>query len=323
MRLRGFEFGRDYPAVIALWQAAGPGIQWKFWPWPKSLGREAGVVRSIFTRLLLAVCLASAAGTVAVSGVAQASALPDAATVVDVPILMYHHIGNPIGHWSDYQFYVSLPAFDAQMAYLADDGFTPVSLEQVLAALQGYAPLPARPVAITFDDGNQDNFDLALPVLEKYHLTATFLIVTGWVDHPGHLTWDEIATMQQAGMHFGAHTISHPYLPFLSESLADTEISGSKAALEAHLGRPVTVFAFPYGHAAPLTTRLVQAAGFGLALGTSPFHPDHTLAERFYLTRYGVYRWTSLGSFERHVPAPDLPVYSQAAPRAHWHPHDF
>ena len=222
---------------------------------------------------------------------------------------MYHHIGNPVGHWADYQFYVSLTAFDDQMAYLADDGFTPVSLEQVLAALQGDAPLPAHPVAITFDDGNQDNFELALPVLEKYHLAATFLIVTGWVGTPGHLTWDEIAAMQQAGMHFGAHTVSHPYLPFLSQSMADTEIRASKAALEAHLGQPVTVFAFPFGHTAPLTTRLVQAAGFGLALGTSPFHLDHTLAERFFLTRYGVYRWTSLSSFERHVPTPDLANY--------------
>jgi peptidoglycan/xylan/chitin deacetylase (PgdA/CDA1 family) len=267
------------------------------------------VVRLNFARLLLAVGLASAATVVGVSGVAQASAPPDSAPVVRVPILMYHHIGNPVGHWADYQFYVSLTAFDAQMAYLADDGFTPVSLEQVLAALQGDAPLPAHPVAITFDDGNQDNFELALPVLEKYHLAATFLIVTGWVGTPGHLTWDEIAAMQQAGMHFGAHTVSHPYLPFLSQSMADTEIRASKAALEAHLGQPVTVFAFPFGHTAPLTTRLVQAAGFGLALGTSPFHLDHTLAERFFLTRYGVYRWTSLSSFERHVPAPDLANY--------------
>jgi len=267
------------------------------------LERKPKVVRSNFARLLLAICLASTVGLGSFSGVSQASPPPDTPPVVRVPILMYHHIGNPVGNLADYQYYVSLTAFDEQMSYLADDAFTPVSLEQVQAALAGRAPLPPHPVAITFDDGDQDNFDLAVPVLEKYHLTATFLIVTGWVGTPEHLTWDEIATMQQAGMYFGAHTVTHPYLPFLTRSAADSEIQDSRATLEAHLGRPVAVFAFPYGHTSPGVTRLVQAAGFDLALGTSPFRLDHTASERFYLTRYGVYRWTSLGAFERHVPA--------------------
>ena len=195
------------------------------------------------------------------------------------------------------------------MAYLAEDGFTPVSLDQVLAALRGEAPLPRHPVAITFDDGNQDNYDLALPALEKYHLTATFFIVTGWVGQPGHLTWDEIAAMQRAGMFFGAHTVSHPYLPFLTQSKAEAEISVSKSVLEAHLGQPVQVFAFPYGHASPAVTREVQLAGFGLALGTSPYRLDHTLSDRFYLTRYGVYHWTSLRSFERRLSTRMTPNY--------------
>jgi peptidoglycan/xylan/chitin deacetylase (PgdA/CDA1 family) len=252
--------------------------------------------------LALTAWLAASAG--AVQAAPQAGVPPTGGPGVSVPVLMYHHIGNPVGRWPDSQFYVSPAAFDEQMAYLADDGFTSVSLEQVLLALDGDMPLPAQPVAITFDDGNQDNYDLALPVLEKYHLSATFLIVTGWVGKPGHLTWNEIASMQQAGMHFGAHTVSHPYLPFLPRSLADWEIRASKADLEAHLGQPVLVFAYPFGHTSPVIARLVQLAGFGMALGTRPYHLAHTLAERFFLTRYGVYSWTSLSSFERHIPAP-------------------
>src|SRR5260370_8944498 len=141
------------------------------WRWARNLERKTAVLPSNVVRLVLAVSLASASSVFAVSGAAQASAPPSVAPVVRVPILMYHHIGNPVGHLAENQYYVSLPAFEAQMAYLADDGFTPVSLEQVLAALQRNAPLPAHPVAITFDDGNQDTFDLALAVLEKYHLS--------------------------------------------------------------------------------------------------------------------------------------------------------
>ena len=273
------------------------------------------MLRRLFARLLLAASLAVTVGALAVSGAAQASSLPPmalppvepATPVVSVPVLMYHHIGSPIGHLADFGYYVPLSAFQAQMAYLADAGFTAVSLDQVLAALQGQAPLPPHPVAITFDDGNQDNYGLALPVLEAYHLTATFFIVTGWVGTPGHLTWPEIAAMQQAGMYFGAHTVSHPYLPFLSTAQARTEIWDSKSVLETHLGQWVQIFAYPYGHTSPMVTALVQSAGFRLALGTSPYSLDHTLAERFYLTRYGVYRWTSLGAFERRLPPPIWP----------------
>jgi len=271
------------------------------------------MIRAHLARLALASCLALVTGLLALTGVALADPPgPAAASVptgslpaptVTVPVLMYHHIGNPLGHLSEFEYYVTLPAFDAQMEYLSEDGFTPVSLDQVLAAMEGLTPLPPHPVAITFDDGNQDNYDLALPVLEKYHLTATFLIVTGWVGKPGHLTWDEIGAMQQAGMFFGAHTVSHPYLPFLPTSLANSEIMNSKNALESRLGQAVQVFAYPYGHASPTITRLVETDGFGLALGTSPYRIDHTLAERFYLTRYGVYAWTSLRSFERQVPS--------------------
>jgi peptidoglycan/xylan/chitin deacetylase (PgdA/CDA1 family) len=260
-----------------------------------------------FVRALVAACLAIAVSL-------GASAAQAAAPVVSVPILMYHHIGNPVGHSTDNQFYVSVTSFDAQMAYLADNGFTPVSLEQILAAMQGQDQLPAQSVAVTFDDGNQDNYDLAFPVLEKHHLSATFLIVTGWVGRPGHLTWDEIATMQRTGMRFGAHTVTHPYLPFLPLAMAAREINYSKAVLEAHLGQPVLVFAYPYGHVSPSIMRLVQAAGFGVALGTSPFRLQHTLADRFFLTRLGVYNWTSLRSFEAHLPVPPVP---SSAPYGH------
>ncbi len=255
-----------------------------------------------------ALCLRAISGP-ALAGSSPRVAPPPVGPTVSVPVLMYHHIGQPFGPPTDFPYFVSVSAFEAQMAYLAEDGFSPVSLDQVLAALQGGAPLPRHPVAITFDDSNQDNYSLALPLLEKYHLTATFFIVTGWVGRPGRLTWDEIATMQQAGMFFGAHTVSHPYLPFLPAPLADTEIRDSQAVLEAHLGHPVQVFAYPYGHTSPTVTRLVQAVGFGLALGTSPYRLDHTMADRFYLTRYGIYRWTSQRSFERHLPPRHAPDY--------------
>jgi peptidoglycan/xylan/chitin deacetylase (PgdA/CDA1 family) len=219
---------------------------------------------------------------------------------VTVPILMYHHIGDSplekpgaIGARYD----ISTADFDAQMAYLAQQGYTPVSVEQIARALDSGPPLPQRPIAITFDDANQDNFDNAFPILRKYHLFGTFFVVTRWVGTPGHLTWDEIATMQRAGMRFGAHSLTHPWLTRLRAADAQREMADSKAALELHLGVPVKVFAYPYGGSSPAVMKMAQSVGFVAALGTSPPRLKHTSAQRFYLTRLGIYRGVTLKSF--------------------------
>lgn len=286
MRLREFELERDYPAVLALWQTAGPGIHVSPSDSETEIRKKLERDPDLFL-LAASLALADWLGGGARSALA---ATPAAATppAVEVPVLMYHHIGQPIGHASEDQYFVPLAAFEAQMAYLATSGFNAVSLEQVLGALQGKMTLPAQPVVVTFDDANQDNYDLALPVLEKYHLSATFLIVTGWVGKAGKLTWDEIADMQRAGMHFGAHTVSHPYLPNLPLEAAAREINTSKTDLEAHLGQPVVVFAYPYGHASPSITRL------------------------------GVYSWTSLSYFKSHLPAPAVSPVPAIDVGANW-----
>jgi len=241
--------------------------------------------RSLLAILIIALSL---------GGVSPVRAAPPSVTV---PILMYHHIGLTSLGMPEAQYYVPVTAFEAQMAYLAQQGFSPVSIDQIANALQVGMSLPPRPVALTFDDADQDNFDNAFPVLLKYHLFATFFIVTGWVGTPGHLTWDEIALMQKAGMLFGAHTLTHPYLTQLSAAAAQAEIVASKSELEARLGQAVTVFAYPYGRAFPAITRMVEAAGFVAALGTSPARLTQTSAELFYLTRFGVYRWTTFERF--------------------------
>jgi peptidoglycan/xylan/chitin deacetylase (PgdA/CDA1 family) len=68
--------------------------------------------------------------------------------------------------------------------------------------------------------------------------------------HPEHhlaLTWDQVQEMHRSGIDFGAHTVSHPFLPSLSPDRLTAEVLGSKEAIEKHLGKPVTAFAYPYG----------------------------------------------------------------------------
>src|SRR3989304_4091224 len=90
---------------------------------------------------------------------------------LDVPILIYHQVGSYPGRYN-----VPRQVFEAQMAYLAQNGYTSVSIDQIAAALRGQSGLPPCPVAITFDDGYTSVYSNALPILQQYGLRATFYI---------------------------------------------------------------------------------------------------------------------------------------------------
>src|SRR5690349_19057397 len=97
-----------------------------------------------------------------------------------VPILMYHQVTpQPLDCLRKYS--VSVRSFAAQMAWLALAKYTPVTLDQLLDQRAGRGALPLRPVLITFDDGFQDVFEYAVPILQQRGFTATFYLVAGLV----------------------------------------------------------------------------------------------------------------------------------------------
>ncbi len=68
-----------------------------------------------------------------------------------------------------------------------------VDLREALAALTTGRPLPPRAVAITFDDGYRDQLELAVPMLERLGLPATFFLVPGLLDRTVPAWWEELA----------------------------------------------------------------------------------------------------------------------------------
>jgi peptidoglycan/xylan/chitin deacetylase (PgdA/CDA1 family) len=193
---------------------------------------------------------------------------------VRVPILMYHRIG-PLT--------ASLPAmtraltvdprsFAAQMRWLARHGYHAITQEQLFGALEHGAPLPHRPVMITFDDGYRDVLWNAAPVLARLHFAATSYVITGRISgaDPSFLTWPQLHVLERLRVEVGSHTVHHVQLPSVSDATALVELTASRRALEAHLGHPVQWFSYPAGRESPHAVRLVARTGYVLAVTTQP-----------------------------------------------------
>jgi peptidoglycan/xylan/chitin deacetylase (PgdA/CDA1 family) len=196
---------------------------------------------------------------------AEAEARPalPAPRAVEIPILVYHHV---VPGRSASVLFVPPETFEQQLKYLQDNGYRAISFGDLADCLEYGAPLPERPVILSFDDGWENQFTYAFPLLRKYGFTATFYVVTGYLDHQNFMTVDQLKTMIAAGMTIGDHSRTHPALPSIgnSQRLKD-EIAGSKSWLEERLGVAIDTFAYPYGSYTAAVAATVKAAGYRTA----------------------------------------------------------
>jgi peptidoglycan/xylan/chitin deacetylase (PgdA/CDA1 family) len=189
---------------------------------------------------------------------------------VRVPILMYHYVSVPPPDADKYRLDLSVTPqnFDLQMEYLAIEGYTPIRVSDLAEYLSGGAPLPPKPIILTFDDGYIDNYQFAFPILKKYKFVATFSVITDYIDgkKPGYMTWNNLEEMTMEGMEIGSHTLDHPDLYRKSRAFQMTELANSKATIEAHLGETVTTFCYPAGHYDATTIDVLRQTGYTAAL---------------------------------------------------------
>jgi peptidoglycan/xylan/chitin deacetylase (PgdA/CDA1 family) len=214
----------------------------------------------------IALVLACAAGLLSSSGSPRAAFANKASA--QVPILMYHHIATPADPKDvrAIRLNVAPEQFAAQLAYLDQAGYTAISLDDLEAAMSG-AALPARPMILTFDDGYQDFYANAYPLLRRYHDKATIYIITGRVGKPGYLTWAELAELAASPLiTIGAHTRSHPQLAKHSPTRVRDELDGSKADLESHLHLVVHHLAYPSGSYNKQTIEQARLSGYTTAV---------------------------------------------------------
>lgn len=173
-----------------------------------------------------------------------------------LPVLMYHSIsGDPETGRSPYYKVCTAPRhFAEQMCWLADHGYRGVTLESGLSWLKSPTPASDRqPVVITFDDGFQDFYTAAFPILQRHRFSATMYLPTIFIGEETRqfqsrdcLTWSEVHELFKAGVEFGSHTVNHRKLVEMDWPEIEEELRESKAAIERRIGTDVRSFAYPY-----------------------------------------------------------------------------
>jgi peptidoglycan/xylan/chitin deacetylase (PgdA/CDA1 family) len=186
---------------------------------------------------------------------------------VHVPVLTYHRV-HTMPAVGQLDLIVDPANFAAELKALHDGGYQTVSQTQLFRALYEGKALPPKPVLISVDDGYVDDVRTILPDLERWHMVATFFVITGRMTEPGFLTASQIRELDRAGMDVGDHTAHHVDLRLLTPSQLQAETAGSRKTLEAVLGHPVYFFAYPFGYFNDQVVQAVRDAGFTMAYTT-------------------------------------------------------
>lgn len=218
---------------------------------------------------------------------APAGAVPEQG--VRMPILMYHSIVNQPSRWGTYV--ISADELEADLKYIQQQGYTTVTIADLICYVYDGMPLPEKPIMLTFDDGYYNNYLYAVPLLQKYHMRAVLSIVGHYTDQYSlvkesdpaysHMTWEQVKEVADSGVmeiqnhSYNLHTIG-------SSRTASMKVSGEsiehyrtvlisdairlQAMIDRVTGRLPEGFTYPFGLISNDSTPILRQLGFRATL---------------------------------------------------------
>jgi peptidoglycan/xylan/chitin deacetylase (PgdA/CDA1 family) len=185
----------------------------------------------------------------------------------EVPVLCYHNIKNfdaSAGPMT--KVYSVKPAdFASQMKALSDAGYHTILPNQLREYLLHDAPLPEKPVMITFDDTRGEQFSIGAAEMDKYGFKGVFFVMTVSINRPNYLTTDQIKDLSDTGNVIAAHTWDHHMVTQYAGDDWNTQLVKPKKKLEDITRKPVDCFAYPFGLWNKEAITKVKESGYQMA----------------------------------------------------------
>ncbi|MFN8441214.1 MAG: polysaccharide deacetylase family protein [Caldilineaceae bacterium] len=213
-----------------------------------------------------------------------------------VPILMYHYLSAPPADADIYRKDLSVAPelFNAQLDRIQAEGYTTISLYDLVNYLTTGQSLPAKSLIITFDDGYRDNYENAFPALKAHGMKATFFVVMEFINaqRPEYMTWDMLREMHNANMSVEAHGVDHSSLKKRERDFLDFQALRCYETLQNELGQRARFISYPAGQYDQATIDIFRSAGYWAGITTIQ-GATHATNDLFELRRVRVRGTTS------------------------------
>jgi len=210
---------------------------------------------------------------------------------IAVPIVMYHSLlkkSSEIG-----KYVITTTEFENDLKYLKEHGYSSITMTELINYVYNDAKLPPKPVIITFDDGNLNNYIYGKPILAKYEMKAVISIVGIYTEsfskapiptnNPNYafVSWDQIKDMSDSGYFeiqnhtYNLHSINNKRYGIKRQNGESDEsyqnmLSSDVAKLQSKLnevtGSTPNTFAYPFGYMNKESKNIMKLLGFKATL---------------------------------------------------------
>lgn len=208
----------------------------------------------------------------------------------EIPVIMYHNVIDSKDRVSKYV--ITPEMFEGDIVYLKERGYTTVLTRDIADFCEKGAPLPEKPVIITFDDGYYNNYSYAYPILKKHGEKAVISVVAEFSESASHdddaqnnnysqLTWEQAREMVQSGMieiqnhSYSMHDLSkrkgllrkkgedfHHYKEMLIK-----DVMRAQDLIKSGTGADAIAFTYPFGAVNNESHDIIKELGFKVTYG--------------------------------------------------------
>ncbi|MGC9327341.1 MAG: polysaccharide deacetylase family protein, partial [Candidatus Hinthialibacter sp.] len=182
---------------------------------------------------------------------------------LSIPILLYHAVDT----YNDESYTIHKDLFEKHLYALKSYGYESITIQDLMDFRAGLKTPPLKPILITFDDGRDNVYTSAIPLLRQFNFKAAFFVLPSKSESITYLSWDQIEDMQESGLFdIQSHTYTHAYLPEIIEEQLFIELQASKYILELKIQNPIKYIAWPYGFNGFREHQMAYQCGYFAAL---------------------------------------------------------